>query len=268
MCHDVDAFAGVLPGAAPPSVVSRAMGRRLLTGLRAAARVVCGSRATRDALLAHGLVRRIARGGRALRACTPRLPPEPDRPAESEAARWCGPRADGALDILHVGSTIPRKRIDVLLEVFAGVRRRHPAARLLRVGGPLTAAQAQQAERLGVAGAIVSLPFLDRRTLAAVYRRAALVLQPSEREGFGLPVAEALACGTPGRWPATSRRCAKPAGPRPPIAGSADLDAWTAAAAGAARRAGRTTRRPGPRRRSSGLGARPPFHAGRARARA
>ena len=33
--------------------------------------------------------------------------------------------------------------------------------------------------------------------LAAVYRRAALVLQPSEREGFGLPVAEAMACGTP-----------------------------------------------------------------------
>ena len=42
-------------------------------------------------------------------------------------------------------------------------------------------------------------PFLRPadRTLAAVYRRAALVLQPSEAEGFGLPVAEALACGTP-----------------------------------------------------------------------
>ena len=34
-------------------------------------------------------------------------------------------------------------------------------------------------------------------TLAAVYRRTALVLLPSEREGFGLPVLEALACGTP-----------------------------------------------------------------------
>jgi glycosyltransferase involved in cell wall biosynthesis len=41
------------------------------------------------------------------------------------------------------------------------------------------------------------LPFLDRVTLAAVYRRAALALLPSEREGFGLPVVEALACGTP-----------------------------------------------------------------------
>ncbi|HEV3167949.1 MAG TPA: glycosyltransferase, partial [Isosphaeraceae bacterium] len=44
---------------------------------------------------------------------------------------------------------------------------------------------------------IVVFPFLDRALLAAVYRRAALMLQPSEAEGFGLPVAEALACGAP-----------------------------------------------------------------------
>jgi glycosyltransferase involved in cell wall biosynthesis len=33
--------------------------------------------------------------------------------------------------------------------------------------------------------------------LAAVYRHCAVLLLPSEREGFGLPVLEALACGTP-----------------------------------------------------------------------
>lgn len=33
--------------------------------------------------------------------------------------------------------------------------------------------------------------------LAAIYRRASVVLQPSSAEGFGLPVAEAMACGTP-----------------------------------------------------------------------
>jgi glycosyltransferase involved in cell wall biosynthesis len=42
------------------------------------------------------------------------------------------------------------------------------------------------------------MPFFeDRRPLAALYRRAALVLQPSEAEGFGLPLAEAMACGAP-----------------------------------------------------------------------
>ena len=50
---------------------------------------------------------------------------------------------------------------------------------------------------LGLRHRVIELPWLERPVLAAVYRRAALVMQPSEREGFGLPVAEAMACGTP-----------------------------------------------------------------------
>jgi glycosyltransferase involved in cell wall biosynthesis len=52
-------------------------------------------------------------------------------------------------------------------------------------------------DRLGLTSSIIVLPVLDRDVLAAVYRRAALVLLPSAREGFGLPVIEAMACGTP-----------------------------------------------------------------------
>jgi glycosyltransferase involved in cell wall biosynthesis len=66
---------------------------------------------------------------------------------------------------------------------------------LVRVGGAFTAAQLRLVEELRLGDSIVVLPFLDERVLAAVYRRAALLLQPSEREGFGLPVAEALASG-------------------------------------------------------------------------
>jgi glycosyltransferase involved in cell wall biosynthesis len=50
--------------------------------------------------------------------------------------------------------------------------------------------------RLGLHDHVAVLPFVDRRVLAAIYRRAAVLLQPSDREGFGLPVAEAMACGT------------------------------------------------------------------------
>jgi glycosyltransferase involved in cell wall biosynthesis len=102
-----------------------------------------------------------------------------------------------SLEILHVGSTIPRKRIDVLLRVFAAVRKEFPAARLVRVGGPFTKEHEQLIAEFGLARSIVVLPILERNVLAAVYRRAAVLLQPSEREGFGLPVVEALACGTP-----------------------------------------------------------------------
>src|SRR5438874_5862659 len=78
--------------------------------------------------------------------------PEGNAAADVEAARLLGPRR--GVELLHVGSTIPRKRIDLLLEVFAGVRRSRPEARLTRVGGPFTAEQRVQARTLGIADAI------------------------------------------------------------------------------------------------------------------
>jgi glycosyltransferase involved in cell wall biosynthesis len=95
-----------------------------------------------------------------------------------------------------VGSTVPRKRIPLLLEAVAQVAQAAPV-RLVRVGGPLTPEQRCIAADGRIADSIAELPFLDRRTLAAVYRRAALVVNPSEREGFGLPLVEAMACGAP-----------------------------------------------------------------------
>lgn len=194
-CHDVDAFRSVLqPREERRSPPYRWMTRRILSGLGRAARVACDSDATRRALmtLAHLPEERLTvipngadTGGQ----------PEADAAADFEAARLLGPRR--APELLHVGSTIERKRIDLLLDVFAAVRRARPDVRLTRVGGPFTADQRVRARELGVSDAIVVLPFVDRATLAAVYRRSAIALLPSEREGFGLPLIEALGCGTP-----------------------------------------------------------------------
>jgi glycosyltransferase involved in cell wall biosynthesis len=196
MCHDIDAFAGVLPGAEGQSMVGRILGEQLLAGLVAARKIVCGSHATRDALLASGVVEpsRLAVVPYGLHpTCTPRSDPR----AEAVADGQLGPMDPACPEILHVGSTVPRKRIDVLLEVFAALRDRHPSIRLIRVGGAFTRSQLRLVSRLGLGDRVTVLPYLERRVLAAVYRRAAVVLQPSDREGFGLPVAEAMACGTP-----------------------------------------------------------------------
>jgi glycosyltransferase involved in cell wall biosynthesis len=195
-CHDLDTFRSLLePDAERRSPVFRAMTRHILDGLRKAGHIACDTVATRDAL--------VARAGIAAGSTTvvpngphPSCSPVAEAVADAEAARLLGPSGT-VPELLHVGSTIARKRIDVLLRIVATVRSVVPNLRLIRVGGPFTAEQRALARELAIDEAVTVLPFLDRSTLAAVYRRSALVLMPSEREGFGLPVLEAMACGTP-----------------------------------------------------------------------
>lgn len=196
-CHDLDAFRSVLdPATEHRSFLFKRMTRRSLDGLGKAARVVSPSNATRDELLAYGLVRP-ERAVVVPNGVHPSCSPQVDSVADEKAARLLSSSDADTDEILHVGSTIPRKRIDILLRVFAALLEEIPRARLIRAGGLFTIEQTKLAEQLGIAHAIVVLPHLERDVLAAIYRRAAVVLQPSEREGFGLPVIEALACGTP-----------------------------------------------------------------------
>jgi glycosyltransferase involved in cell wall biosynthesis len=100
-------------------------------------------------------------------------------------------------NVLHVGAMTVRKRIDLLLRTFAVIQRSFPKAMLVRVGGSLSPEMRSLARELGVEPAIGTLPFLSRGQLAAVFRRADLFLFTSDREGFGLPVLEAMASGLP-----------------------------------------------------------------------
>lgn len=196
-CHDLDAFRCLLdPAAEPRPRWFRALARRTLDGLRGAAAVACISEATRAAILRHGLLP-AERLRVAHLATHPSCRPDPEAEAEAEAEAVLGPPTD-APEILHVGSNIPRKRIDVLLNVFARIKDAIPAARLVKVGGRFTPQQQAHAEALGVAGSVAFVPYIDparHAVIAAIYRRAALVLMPSDAEGFGIPVAEAMACG-------------------------------------------------------------------------
>lgn len=193
-CHDLDTFRSVLePEAERRSPLFRAMTRRILAGLRRAGHVACDTIATREQAIGLAGVARdrtsVVHNG-PHPACTPNADPA----ADDEAARLLGP-AGMWTDVVHVGSTIARKRIEDLLRIVAAVPVRQPLVRLVRAGGSFTPEQEALARHLGVTTLV--LPFVDRQVLAAIYRRAALVLVPSEREGFGLPVLESLACGTP-----------------------------------------------------------------------
>jgi glycosyltransferase involved in cell wall biosynthesis len=193
-CHDTDAFRMLFAPGERESKLPRLLVKRILAGLRRAAIVACDSEQTRNELVDHELLpaaRCVVVPNGVHPACTA----SPDRAADAEVDALLGPAR--GVEILHVGSTIPRKRIELLLDVLADVSRSRPDVRLLRAGGPLTPAQAARARELGVEERITTLPFVSRKMLASLYRRAAIVVLPSAREGFGLPVVEAMACGTP-----------------------------------------------------------------------
>jgi glycosyltransferase involved in cell wall biosynthesis len=190
-CHDLDAFRCLLePQRDPRPLWFRRYARYLLAGLQRAAVVFHSTQAVRQEILRYGLV------------APERLVQAPyGVPPEFSPASPCPPDHDGAPSprqpyLLHVGSCIPRKRIDVLLRVFAGVRRQIPWMSLVQAGGTWTADQVQLVSQLGIGDAVRQYRHLSRAALAELYRRASAVLLPSEAEGFGMPVLEALACGT------------------------------------------------------------------------
>jgi len=199
-CHDLDTFRCVFePERQPRPRWFRAMTERILSGFRKAAHVIAVSAATRDEILRLGLhppnrVTVVSNG------VHPSCSPLPDPRADSQFMQMllADSKASDASDViwlLSVGSSMPRKRLDVLLRVVAEVQKRVRNVRLLRVGEGLTAEQRGLARQLGVDSALVELGSVPREVLAAAYRHADLLVHTAEAEGFGLPLIEAMACG-------------------------------------------------------------------------
>jgi glycosyltransferase involved in cell wall biosynthesis len=100
-------------------------------------------------------------------------------------------------DILYVGGAGPNKNLARLIEAMAVLRRSHPIR--LVIAGDRLWDEHELREALGVSppGWINLCGYMDDRELAELYRSARAVVVPSIHEGFGLPILEAMACGTP-----------------------------------------------------------------------
>ncbi len=101
--------------------------------------------------------------------------------------------------ILFVGSLEPRKNVATLVRAYISlpepVRKRH---RLVIAGGKgwLNAEIDTLLKSSGSSG-ILRIGYVDEQDLPALYSAAIVSVFPSLYEGFGLPVLEAMACGTP-----------------------------------------------------------------------
>ena len=110
-----------------------------------------------------------------------------------------GPVTDdgGSPYLLYVGNLLPHKNLPRLVEAVARVARQSPARLVIAGGGaPGRVTELRRlADRVGMR--LELMPYVPQQELPALYRGARLLAMPSLAEGFGLPVLEAMACGTP-----------------------------------------------------------------------
>lgn len=99
--------------------------------------------------------------------------------------------------LLFVGTFEPRKNVPGLLRAYATLPPDAPPLVLAGNKGWLFNDALNLVRDLGLAGRVHFLPDFATTALPALYSGALALVLPSHYEGFGLPVLEAFACGTP-----------------------------------------------------------------------
>ena len=125
--------------------------------------------------------------------------------------------------ILFVGNLEPRKNLVRLIEAFGRLKARESIPHQLVLAGKrgwLFRPIFETVEQLGLNREVIFTGYVPPEDLPALYGMADLFTFPSLYEGFGLPVLEAMACGTP--------VVTAPTGSIPEVAGDAAwyVDPW------------------------------------------
>jgi glycosyltransferase involved in cell wall biosynthesis len=98
--------------------------------------------------------------------------------------------------VLYVGNINIRRNIERLLQAFKGFSKDYQLVLIGRIEWPYLDLK-QLILELELSGRVIHLGFVDDELLPLFYNGAEVFVYPSLYEGFGLPVLEAMACGTP-----------------------------------------------------------------------
>jgi len=107
---------------------------------------------------------------------------------------------EGMKFILYVGLLKPHKNLEILIRAVRKLRREKKIEEKLVVIGPKDKKYPPESRELASVESDEDLIYISRvesRDLAIFYNQASCFVQPSLYEGFGLPVLEAMSCGTP-----------------------------------------------------------------------
>lgn len=101
-------------------------------------------------------------------------------------------------DVIFAGRLIKEKNVDVLIKAVARLKSNFPDIKCCIVGdGPEKEGLAELAKKTGVYGNIEFAGFQEYRKLIGKIKASKVLVLPSSREGFGMVVIEAFACGVP-----------------------------------------------------------------------